>query len=186
MPSHFSLNLKTLCAKQTGIVLSIGIVHFNETQILKGLEIGLTLEEQAKRGRSINSERMHKWFHQMQDLQYRDYPFPQQLQLCPPRSAIKLLNNFILDNGTIPSRPDEAANFVWCRGVNFDWAILENLSHQFEVGLPFRYNAIKDQRQFCDDHVEHMPDKRRNAEYDAIYNALNIQSVVKITDKKLD
>jgi len=185
MPSHFSLNLKTLCAKQTGAVLSIGIVHFNEEKIIKGMEIGLTIEEQVSAGRTVNTNRLYWWFHELYAHKPPEYPFPRERELCPPRSALRLLNQFILDNGSIPPNPNTPANFIWCRGVNFDWTILENLSHQFDVGLPFRYNAIRDQRQFCDDHVEHMPEKRRNAEFDAIYHALNIQATLKITEQKL-
>lgn len=185
MPSHFSLNLKTLCAKPTGLVLSIGIVAFDENKIIKGEEIGLMVGGQAERGRTIDTDRLHWWLAEMRN-QCTTYPYPFPALRYEPRDALLRLNAFILDNGAIPDKPSVPVNFVWCRGVNFDWTILENLSHQFSVGLPFQSNAIKDQRQFCDDHVKHMPDTRRNAEYDAIYHALNIQSTVRITDKKLD
>lgn len=182
MPSHFSLNIKTLSANINAVVLSAALIRFDENQTYEALHISLTLEEQSQLGRHVDTERLHWWFKQMRTINVPDFP-PARYD---PRSAIKQINKFILDYGSIPPNATTPVNFIWMRGTQFDWAILENLSHQIQVGLPFRHNGIRDQRTFCDKHVEHKPMKTRDAMYDALYHACQIQQTLKITGGELE
>lgn len=182
MASHFSLNIKTLSANINAVILSAALVRFDEKQTYEAMHISLTLEEQSQTGRHIDTERLHWWFQQMRSHHTLQAP---KLRY-DPKSAIKQINKFILDHGSIPPNPATPVNFIWMRGTQFDWAILENLSHACGVGLPFRHNGIRDQRTFCEEHVKHDPAKARDALYDAIYHAGQIQKTLKITGGKLE
>lgn len=182
MTSHFSLNIKTLSKETNAVVLSIALAHFNEETTLNTMHLSLCTEEQSKFGRHIETERLHWWFN---EFKFQGDVRPMPREYYPPRDAIRQLNRFIMNNGSIPPNADTAVNFIWMRGIQFDWAILENLSHQFEVGLSFRHNALRDQRTFCDDHVRHEPGKCRSAHYDAMYHAAQIRKTVHKTGQPL-
>ena len=181
MPSHFSLNIKTLSANINAVILSAALVRFDENQTYEKMHISLELEGQSQAGRHIDTERLHWWFQQMRDPKVPAHPALRY----DPKSAIKQINKFILDHGSIPPDAATPVNFIWMRGTQFDWAILENLSHECGVGLPFRHNGIKDQRTFCDDRVTHAPAKTRDALCDATYHAAQIQRTLKITGGEL-
>lgn len=181
MTSHFSLNIKTLSAETNAVVLSIALVHFNEKEVLDEIHLGLCTEEQSKASRHIDTKRLHWWFKE-----FKNNPIIDDMPTYyTPRDAVMMLNNFIVENGTRPRDPHIPYNIIWTRGVQFDWAILENLSHEFKVGLPFRHNAIRDQRTFCDGHVQHRPDKFRSALYDANYHAMQVRRTLHATGQTL-
>lgn len=180
MTSHFSLNIKTLSKQTNAMVLSIALVKFTATTIEEKLHIALDLNQQQ--GRDIETDRFHWWLNEYQN-RPNMRPFPQEK--FEVRSAIRCLNNFILQHGSIPDLPNVPVNFMWCRGTQFDWAILENLSHEFSTGLIFRHNALRCQRTFCDDYVKHEPVKVREALHDAMYHANQIQQVLKIKNEPL-
>lgn len=183
MTSHFSLNIKTLSAKTNAMVLSVAICKFDaDTDDFISTHFNLDLDEQAQRGRSIDTSRLHWWLKQAALPDY--IPFG-DTKYWPVREGLRYLNSFILEHGSIPPDPSTPVNFIWVRGTQFDWAILENLSHEFDVGLPFRHNSIRDQRTFCDDYVEHKPIKTRDAMCDAVYHAKQIQKTLGITGQPL-
>tara|TARA_R110000772_G_scaffold2839_1_gene10325 strand:- start:35647 stop:36198 length:552 start_codon:yes stop_codon:yes gene_type:complete len=182
MTSHFSLNIKTLSSHSNAQVLSLALVHFDEDKILNSMHLQLTLEGQSTRKRHVETSRVHWWFNEYAK---QDGILPLGGSIVDPGDAIKAINKFIVANGSVPANPETPVNFIWMRGIQFDYAILENLSHDFGVGLSFRHNALRDQRTFCDGHVDHNPIKARCALYDAMYHAFQIRKTLKITDTEL-
>ncbi len=180
MTSHFSLNIKTLSAQTNAMVLSIGIIKFNEEQIIEGEQ--WFLDTSAQTGRHVETDRLHWWFREHES-NSNISAFLIANEFHTPRSALKLLNAFIHKHGSIPDTPDTPVNFMWMRGIQFDWAILEDMSHEYQTGLIFQHNALRDQRTFCDEVVKHEPKKNREAICDASYHAQQIQKALKLKGK---
>lgn len=185
MPTHFSLNIKTLSAATNAMVLSIGICKFDEENILdKGY---WALDTSYQKDRHVDTDRLHWWFRQHQSnkdlISFTDIVDDGiDGSFYPPSSALKMLNMFIHKHGSIPEHPEKPANFMWMRGINFDWAILEDMSHQ-GTGLIFQHNALRDQRTFCDEVIQHAPHKNRHALLDAVYHAEQVQAALKLKGK---
>lgn len=132
-----SLDIETLGTGASAVVASIGAVVVTQYGLGDVYYQTLNLQEQLDRGRTVTADTIRFWFEQ--DAAVRARTFPRETSWV--RSALSLLATFIDRAGMPP---------VYCKGPQFDGAILQSLADSFNVECPVHYRAWRDNRTIED------------------------------------
>ena len=151
-PVSILLDIETLSTDPRAVVLSIACVpfllgkkqSFNEI-MNSGFIVKIAVEEQVKRlSRTIDKGTVDWW--KKQDKEVFDSmvrPAPHDVS---PREAITKLSKFISTQEGF-SKKD---SYIWSRGTNFDFPIIESLYKDLCISIPFNTWKIRDIRTAID------------------------------------
>jgi len=172
---HFMVDLETYDTVPSAVILSIGacvvysVGEFFYEEHRPTFYTELDIETQFARTRSISTM---KWWAEQGEGK------------CPCAGATSLdsalvqLNNFIWKHATsIGARP-----IIWCKGTDFDTAILADAYRQCNRDLPWKYNDVRDFRTvkklfgtMVDPKIEN--GEPHHALADAIFQARQLESM---------
>lgn len=136
---HCMIDIETLSLRNDAVVLSVAAVPFDEHEHLSAensLIISLHIGEQLCAGRWIDSETVRWWMTQpahirrtsmMGDIEFQEFASQfQQFLAC------------------------ETIDRFWCKGPEFDAAVLRSLYRSFESELPISHKHWRDVRTICE------------------------------------
>jgi len=151
------IDIETLATGKDAVVLSIAAVAFDiNPYTMKGddrpkaqispeaLHIGLSVTEQIQMGRHVSDDTLAWW---MQTLGGMDGSAMPDGEALPCADALGKLQDYLRKaSDGFELKDTEFDVSVWCRGPQFDWAILEDLSAQYGVKLGVKYSKVFDTR----------------------------------------
>jgi hypothetical protein len=136
--TNIMLDIETLGLDSTAVVLSIGVTKFtlNEAAPLIGDSMLWTpnLAEQFAKGRNVNHSTLDFWRKQP-DAAKASWLYPSKPE--PVHTALTELSQFISSDYEV---------MMWANGITFDFGIMASLYHDFEIQVPWKYNAVRDAR----------------------------------------
>jgi len=129
---HVMVDIETMDTEVTTVICSIGACFFNP----EIMEIGSTFYQKldwSKQtpGRTIGSDTVKWWLHQEKAAQA-------ELVKSDSGSLYGTLSQFMSWLGY--------PEYVWANGINFDIAILTHAAKQFNIHVPWKYNAPQELR----------------------------------------
>jgi exodeoxyribonuclease VIII len=119
------VDLETLGVSPDATILSIGAVSFSQ----EGIHAEFYIEVDLLQSRAIDPNTL-KWWMQQEN--------PPIHGIVPIREALLALYSFYNHHC--------GGGDVWCKGTDFDAAILANAARQFSLVSPWKYNAVRDCR----------------------------------------
>jgi hypothetical protein len=172
-PKWISFDLETLGVKATSVILSIGAVAFNETELFQEVKVNLNIDEQLRWGRTIDGSTLLFWFQQSDKARVAATMAPVQVA-----KALNVFGGLI--QGVGPK------TLLWANGQDFDLGILGNLYDTVGMARPWVYNAGRDMRTLID--ITGKPDikfegEQHDALADAKHQAKVIQAALKMVKK---
>lgn len=134
------IDIETLGTGTDAVVISIGAISFDLTNLTLGDEFYITLkfQDQLDKGRKIQEDTLKWWL--SQDLTVLSSAPVNQV---PSGSALVDLAEFLRK-----CEPDIRERKVWGNGATFDISILESLYKTFNMQFPWNYQAAMDLRTF--------------------------------------
>ena len=165
-PVHFMVDLETLDTAPTAVILSIGAciipAHAHPAD-LETFYVTVHVDSQYMRSQSIQTI---EWWKQQGNCP--DYG------ITSLTDALRFLREYLLRHTTKP--------IIWCKGTDFDTAILANAYRQAGTDTPWKYNDVRDFRTvkklFADSLVVLEPNLNpHNALADAVHQARELQAL---------
>lgn len=152
--AYVMIDLETLDTTRSSVILSIGAVRFDATNILDEMYSEVNIDDQLKLGRKV-SGRTICWWHDQNDLAKKVF----ETNEGAPRlaSALAKLGGFVIPGDT-----------VWGNGASFDIGILEDAYDCLEINTPWQFHEVRCYRTF----KELFPDVRKEAQPAVEHNAL--------------
>lgn len=142
-------DLETLDTSPTGIILSMGVVMFDITQlntfdelVSQGMNIYFDQKQQEKAGRTVSKDTLNWWEKQGKEAA-ECLNNPHQLD-C--RKLHKYMNALY---EALNFQPDRKANRWFSRG-HFDASFIENFCKTFEIDPPYKYWTWRCARSYLD------------------------------------
>lgn len=128
---HFMLDLETLDTERTAIVLSIGLVRFDETNILSTQGWNLFTKEQLEAGRTMSLDTIEWW------MDYGDR-YPKKNRVHPTVA----LTDFRL---YFPDEADakDASYTIWAKPSTFDVPMIEHLMGTYGIKVPWNRKHVR-------------------------------------------
>lgn len=123
---HVMVDIETLDTTPTAVILSIGactIVPWFPTEFYEELDVNTQYER-------TKSESTIAWW------ATQTMPMPQGT--TPIKDALQSFGRWI---SSLRAEP-----IIWCKGTDFDTAILAHAYAQHKIPLPWKYNAVRDFR----------------------------------------
>ena len=133
------IDFETLAQDPRSTVISIGAVFFDEKtgQLGPTFYMAFDVDEQIKRGRSINGETLRWWMNQSGAAKK---VFNEKAK--PAKEVLELFAKWVTANGSISKiKP-------WGNGSSFDISIIEDLFAMYGVKPPWLYYNVYDLRTF--------------------------------------
>jgi len=124
--NHVMIDIETYDTKPTAVILSIGACLIGNSSICFYAEIDVAT--QFERTASIATK---EWWAQQQN--------PPIYGAAPLYHALDGLALWIKTN-------TEGEPIIWCKGTDFDTAILANAFNQLYIPVPWKYNNVRDCR----------------------------------------
>jgi len=128
---HYSIDLETLDTEPSAVVLSIGIVPFNQSLIYPGRLYHPDIQEQINKGRTISGDTFFWWLSQDSGAREAIYS-PERFEM---KTILTSISEFMID-----------AEGVWGNGSDFDNVILGSLYTQEDMRRPWSYTRNRDLR----------------------------------------
>jgi DNA polymerase III epsilon subunit-like protein len=125
---HIMVDIETLDVTPSAVILSIGAVTMPQDGAEQENYYVECNEDQP--GRTVSQDTIDWWKKQSSEIYPKGTVY---LRHC-------LLNfrNFIFAQRSDP--------VIWCKGTDFDVAILSHAFKQYDIPIPWKYNAIRDMR----------------------------------------
>lgn len=133
------LDLETLDTAPTSVILSIGLVAFNQQGITKELYLVPNLQDQIDMGRTISASTLRWWLGQS-DQAKRVFQDPNELSVQ---------NTSMLFTGFFEGLGKDVE--VWSHGANFDVPMIEDFLRKLKMPFPWTYNRVRCFRTFCNE-----------------------------------
>jgi len=124
------VDLETLGLQPSAVVLSIGLVQFNEKEILDNLHVKLAIDPQIEAGRSIDGSTLDWWMNQEPNARHGLFSGAAQQSRLLVEDGLQLVWKFM-------QNVDE----LWGNGAAFDNVVLRHLFMQFKGLTPWSYKA---------------------------------------------
>jgi len=177
-PSGFNnvmLDLETLGITPGSIVLSIGAVEFNETNLGQTFHMGIFVESSVEAGMQCDASTAMWWISQSEEAQ-------------------KAILNMTADAATLTSVlhrfsdafPDWKSKRIWANGAAFDFPILAAAYKKVGMVIPWRYSNEMDMRTIKGcvgkkvwDRLKEPPTVAHDGLADAISQARTLQKVLR-------
>jgi hypothetical protein len=155
---HFMIDLETWDTTPSSVILSIGACVIGPNPI-EDPTFYLELNPETQSGRSTSQDPMDWWAKQGNCPCYGTFGL---------HDALGLLSDYLTQ---LAERP-----IVWCKGTDFDTAILAHAYRSFGEQAPWRYSDVRDFRTIKKMFEESMVTARQNpnphnALADAVYQA---------------
>jgi hypothetical protein len=137
--SNFMLDIETFGTDNDSIILSVGCVKFGTDFVANTSSPHLYMELNTKtQDRTVSMDTVRWWTDQVSNTRAKipgDTPDSMSLP-----AALEDLSNFIElhSTGTTP--------VIWCKGPQFDMAMLEHAYKQCGIDVPWKYNSARDLR----------------------------------------
>lgn len=167
-----SFDLETLGLKASSVILSIGAVAFNETELLQEMKVNINIDDQLRWNRTIDGSTLLFWFQQSEKARIAATMGPVRIT-----EALDRFSGFI--QGVSPKAP------VWANGQDFDMGILGNLYDTVGVGRPWAYNAGRDMRTLVDVYGKKPEIPFEGEQHDALADAKHQARIIQLILKEL-
>jgi len=133
------IDFETLGQTPSTTVISVGAVFFDPVTGQKGptFYMAFDVDEQIKRGRSIDGSTLKWWMSQSGAAKK---VFNEKAQ--PAKEVLELFSKWVLSNNTV------SKIYPWGNGSSFDISIFEDLFRMYDVKCPWLYYNVFDVRTF--------------------------------------
>jgi hypothetical protein len=168
---HIVIDLETLGLSPDSIILSIGAVATNGEKFYMELDW-----REQQHHRKVDPITCMWWGQQDKDL-------------CPIKGETLLYDAL---NDLSLWLPDDKESFkIWCRGLNFDIAVLDHAYKEYHLPTPWKYNHVRDIRTALDiiqPQTLAEPKRKHHALDDAIADMWNLVNagIVSLDDGVLE
>lgn len=156
---HIMVDIETLDVCPTAVILSIGACTLDEIDTFYQ---ELDTSSQYERTRSQST--IEWWSKQS---------IPMPAGTVPIKDVLYNFKHWI---SALRAEP-----IIWCKGTDFDVAILANAFNQYSMGIPWKYNHIRDMRTLVKMHpqITHAPNLNpHHALQDALYQARQLRKLL--------
>ena len=155
---HFMIDLETWDTTPSAVILSIGACIIGPNPVSEPT-VYLELNPETQSGRTTSQDTMDWWTKQGNCPCYGTFGL---------HDALGILRDYLT---RMTDRP-----IIWCKGTDFDTAILANAYRQFGEPTPWRYNDVRDfrtiKKMFEESMITARPNPNpHNALADAVYQA---------------
>ena len=136
---HIMIDNETFGTRKNAVVVSVGAVAFDldgTIDINGGLHYALNVDEQLAAGRSMNASTLKWWLEQSESARGA-----QMDQAVSVSYFLDRFDYFVRDR-------TGGSGKIWCKGANFDIALLDSLYEHAGRKRPYAYNALGDTRSF--------------------------------------
>ena len=156
------VDLETLGLRPTSVVLSVGLVSFNETSILDKLHVRLAVDQQIEAGRTIDGSTLDWWMIQEEAARRHLFSGAAAQRRLLVEDGLQMIWSFM-----------QGADEVWGNGAAFDNVLLRDLFRHMKGIVPWGYKADRCYRtvKAMNTHVPMQP--FRGTEHDALDDAIN-------------
>lgn len=155
------IDIESLDVTATSIIMSIGAVAFNRTEVATSHEHKFYAQININQGRSISHSTLAFWVDQIK--KGNDIPLDGNFNLSSVLGDLSTWLSFINNEE------------IWANGISFDIACLEDAYKQNGLGVPWKYNAMRDSRtltrEFPEVQVPFRNSKSHQTLDDAIHQA---------------
>jgi hypothetical protein len=172
MKKAISFDLETLGTRATSVILALGAVVFDETQLYEKVHIKFSIQDQLNWGRTIDGATLLFWFEQS--------PEARLAATQAPAPFIKALEQF---GGFVQAQAKNVE--LWANGQDFDLGMLGHAYDLVGRQRPWQYNAGRDMRTLIaltggkKPNVAREDGELHNALGDAVFQARIIQTLIK-------
>lgn len=168
------IDLETLDTAPSTVILSIGIVAYDDKDILEKFYAVPSMQHQITAGRTISASTLQWWMNQNK---HAKKVFEEQ----------KTPENFdrAMDNARkfIQAYPDAK---IWSYGGNFDIPIVQHALEMLGLTVPWKYGNVRCFRTWCDDHGRYSSNlATHNALQDAEDQAMHMINTLRREKEKL-
>jgi DNA polymerase III alpha subunit (gram-positive type) len=166
------LDIETLGVNPGCVVLSIGAVSFNETDIFGKFYEPISIEKSVDLHKLTIEPRTMRWWME-QSPEARQYAFVET-----DNELDQVLEN-------LSATFDWTEHQVWCNGASFDFPILKRLYQQAGIEVPWQFYNEMDFRTFKNLYkdlfkaVRVQPEIAHHGLYDALAQAKTLQAMFK-------
>lgn len=164
---HIMIDLETLDTKPSSVILSIGLVAFDENGIKEQLYLVPTIQDQLDMGRTVSESTLTWWMGQKDEAK----------AVFKHQPKVNFLNAMLQVSGF-------AGRFkkgkVWGYGASFDPVLLEDALRSCKMESPWKYWDVRCLRTFCDENKAPLPKNTgilHNAIDDAVRQAYHMIEV---------
>lgn len=141
MKRHIMIDNETFGTRKNAVVVSVGAVAFDldgTIDLNGGLHYALNIDEQLAAGRSMNASTL-KWWLEQSELA--------RVALVKQMDRAVSVSQFMDRFDAFVSYYSPQVK-IWCKGANFDIALLDSLYEHAGRKRPYGYNATGDTRSF--------------------------------------
>lgn len=150
--THLIIDIETLSTKPNAVVLSLGCVHFQfesrktfSEYLENGFYVKLDVKAQMDSGRKMQKETVGWWLSQSAEARLVTKPSAEDVH---PRDALEQFSRYVSSVRQFEGFDDNC--FVWSRGSNFDFPIIESLHDTFGMQTPYSTWSIRDLKTMFD------------------------------------
>lgn len=150
--THLILDIETLSTKPNAVVLSLACVPFQfevtrsfDEYIKRGFYVKLEVESQFKVGRRAQKETVDWWLMQSAEARLVTKPSDEDVDT---RAALAMFSDYVKHIRENDGFDNDC--FVWSRGSNFDFPIMESLHDSYQLHPPYSTLSIRDLRTMFD------------------------------------
>ena len=150
--THLIIDIETLSTKPNAVVLSLGCVPFQfenkkpfEKYLEDGFYVKLDVKAQIEAGRKMQKETVDWWLSQSAEARLVTKPSEEDVD---PRDALEQFSRYVDSLRKFEGFSDDS--FVWSRGSNFDFPIIESLHDTFGLKPPYSTWSIRDLKTMFD------------------------------------
>ena len=129
-PVHIMVDIETLDTDRTAVILSIGAVTIPSMLGNEFKSFYVECYEYKQYERTASQDTINWWAKQPSGLM--------------PKGTILLTE--ALKEFKLWIEQQRAEPIMWCKGTDFDTAILAHAFQQYKIPVPWKYNAIRDVR----------------------------------------
>ncbi len=135
----FMIDLETLGTKENCVVISIGVVAFNEEGFQgRDFYAVFNVEEQIVKGRKIDYSTLKWWMSQSEEARKVFTEGSHNVETIL-NCLTEYINSFMEDGKSA---------FIWGNGSIFDISIMQNLYDQYNIEIPWKFWNVMDLRTF--------------------------------------
>lgn len=133
---NIMVDLETLDTAPTALVLSVGLVAFDDKAVLDKLYLTIDIQDQINLGRTISADTLKWWMKQSPEA----------------RRVFSESGSNLMDSVDFIARFFEnyPKSLLWSNGANFDAVILDDMFRMVGVPVPWKYWDVRCFRTFCD------------------------------------
>lgn len=173
MKNHYMIDLETMGIRPTSAVVSIGIVRFNQEELLETFYTPVSLANCYELGMTFDQSTVDWWARQSVEARAA-----WQVENAPTvQEALTKMVAWMGQFGHVKQ------NAVWGNGVDFDIVLLNHMFNLIEADAPWMYynhHCFRTMRNMFEVSVMPRQGTYHNALDDAVTQAQHLQRILKI------